>query len=132
MSPTGALADRFFAAITACDARALERLYAPDVEVWHNYDDAVQDRDESLATLAWLSRRVGPLRYRDIRRVEIDGGFVQQHVVVCEGLDLDMPAMLRVWCADDVITRIDEYVDPGPLNARLRACGEPDRISSRH
>ncbi|MFE7215624.1 nuclear transport factor 2 family protein [Streptomyces sp. NPDC057611] len=118
-----ALADRFFAAVTARDIPALDSLYGPDAVVWHNYDDVEQDRDDSLRLLGQLARAAGPMRYTEVRRIVLEDGFVQQHVVElggrCEGLR--MPAMLRVWCDDRHIHRIEEYVDPGPLTARLAA-----------
>jgi hypothetical protein len=118
-----ALADRFFAAVSRGDLAELEALYSPDVTVWHNYDDVDQTREESLRLLSWLAAKAGPLRYVDVRRTVLDDGFVQQHVVElggrCEGIR--MPAMLRVFCDDRHIRRIEEYVDPGPLNARLAA-----------
>ncbi|QKT13853.1 DUF4440 domain-containing protein [Rhodococcus sp. W8901] len=119
----GDVADKFFAAVTAADVATLETLYSPDVVVWHNYDDIEQTRDESIRTLSWLARKAGPLEYVQIRRLLLDDGFVQQHVVELNGVaqGLRMPAMLRVYCDDKHIHRIDEYVDPGPLNVRLAA-----------
>ncbi len=116
-----ALADRFFAAVARGDRAELEALYSSDVAVWHNYDEVEQTREESLRLLAWLSRRAGPLRYVEVRRLLLDDGFVQQHVVELGGecAGLRMPAMLRVHCDEHRIHRIEEYVDPGPLNARL-------------
>ncbi|WP_328445714.1 nuclear transport factor 2 family protein [Streptomyces sp. NBC_00386] len=120
-----ALADRFFAAVSRGDLAELDALYSPDVAVWHNYDDVEQTREESLRLLSWLAAKAGPLRYANVRRTVLDDGFVQQHVVElggrCEGIR--MPAMLRVFCDDRHIRRIEEYVDPGPLNARLAASG---------
>lgn len=116
-----ALAGRFFAAVTDGDTAALERIYRADVAVWRNYDDAEQTREESLRTLGWLARKAGPLRYTEIRRTVLDDGFIQQHIVelggACAGIR--MPAMLRVWCDGESVRRIEEYVDPTPLNAAL-------------
>ncbi|MFD8738346.1 nuclear transport factor 2 family protein [Streptomyces sp. NPDC059618] len=116
-----ALADRFFTAVSRGDLAELDELYGPDAAVWHNYDDVEQTRADSLRLLSWLAAKAGPLRYTEVRRTVLDDGFVQQHVVElggrCEGIR--MPAMLRVFCDDRHIHRIEEYVDPGPLNARL-------------
>lgn len=126
MSEVGAaeidrLVDEFFSAVSAGDLVTLERLYSPEVEVWHNYDDVAQTRSESLRLLAYLHRAAGPLRYRDVRRQTLPDGVVQQHVVELDGVaaGLRMPAMLRIYCDRGQITRIEEYVDPGPLNQRL-------------
>lgn len=116
-----ALADRLFAAIGAGDADGLRALYHEDAAVWHNYDDTEQTREQSLRLLGWLGREAGPLRYVDVRRIVLDDGFVQQHVVELGGpyAGIRMPAMLRVFCGDNTIDRIEEYVDPTPLNTRL-------------
>ncbi|MGI5158989.1 nuclear transport factor 2 family protein [Microbispora sp. CA-102843] len=122
-SGVSALADRFFEAVSRGDLAELDALYSQDAVVWHNYDDVAQTRDESMRLLAWLARKAGPLRYVEVRRILLEDGFVQQHVVElggqCEGLR--MPAMLRVRCDDGLVYRIEEYVDPTPLNARLAA-----------
>lgn len=121
MTGVGELADQFFAAITRGDTGLLQALYLPDAIVWHNYDDTEQTAEQSLRLLAWLHRTAGPLQYTDVRRIVLADGFVQQHVVVLGGrcAGLRMPAMLRVFCDRDRIRRIEEYVDPTPLNARL-------------
>ena len=62
---TLALADRLFAAIEAGDTSTVAELYAPDVKVWHNYDQIEQERDANLATLGWMSRKVSGIRYED-------------------------------------------------------------------
>lgn len=123
------LADRFFTAVHEGDLPTLDALYSPDAAVWHNYDDLAMSREESLRQLAWLSRKAGPMRYTHIRRTVLEDGFVQQHVVELGGLaeGLRMPAMLRVFCDDRQIHRIEEYVDPGPLNARLAAARSENR-----
>jgi len=121
MNSVEALVDGFFAAVTAGDREALERIYSPDAAIWHNYDDVEQSREESLRLLAYLHRKVGPLRYEGVRRVVLEDGVIQQHVVVLGGVGagLRMPTMIRIFCAGDHVTRIEEYVDPGPLNQRL-------------
>ncbi len=123
MSAIAAIADKFFEAINNGDLAVLDELYSPDVSVWHNYDEINQNREESKRTLSWLTKKAGPLRYVDIRRVVLDDGFIQQHVVELGGIaeGMRMPAMLRVYCDANQIHRIEEYVDPGPLNAKLSA-----------
>ncbi|MEV0012092.1 nuclear transport factor 2 family protein [Streptomyces sp. NPDC047973] len=122
-----AIADRFFDAVSRGDVATLADLYSAEVAVWHNYDDAEQTREESLRLLGRLHRKVGPMRYEQVRRTVLDDGFVQQHVVELAGMaaGLRMPAMLRVHCDGRHIHRIEEYVDPGPLNARLAGSSAP-------
>ena len=123
MNAIAAIADKFFEAVNNGDLAVLDELYSQDVSVWHNYDELNQNREESMRTLSWLNKKAGPLRYVDIRRVLLEDGFIQQHVVELGGIaeGLRMPAMLRVYCDERQIHRIEEYVDPGPLNARLAA-----------
>lgn len=107
-------AERLFAAIEAGDTAAITDLYDPDVRVWHNYDGVAQTRDENLRVLGWMARNVRDLRYEDIRRDEIPGGFVQRHVlhgVGPSGQPFAMPACLFGFVRDGRIVRIEEYLD---------------------
>ncbi|MFE7223262.1 nuclear transport factor 2 family protein [Nocardioides sp. NPDC057577] len=116
-----AVVDRFFAAVEAGDTTSLTEIYSPDAGVWHNYDDVTQTREESLRTLGYLHHVAGPMRYTEVRRELLPDGVVQQHVVELSGraAGLRMPAMLRIVVDGDHVVRIEEYVDPTPLNARL-------------
>ena len=112
------LAERLCAALERGDAAAVRELYAPDVVVWHNFDDLEQDRDGNLATLAWMTRTLQGLRYEIVRREAIDGGFLQQHVLhasFADGRAVTLPACIVARVADGRITRIDEYLDPRPV-----------------
>ena len=118
-----ALADRIFAAIEAGDVAAVRAIYADDVSVWHNFDQVEQDREQNLRTLGWMHAHASGLRYTEVRRIVLDHGFVQQHVlraVAPDGTEMAIPAMLHVHCADGRITRIEEYLDPAQA-AAMRA-----------
>ena len=61
-------------------------------------------------------------RYEITRRIEIDGGVLQQHVLhatTTTGKTFSMPACLVIRVDGDHITRIDEYLDPAPVAAAL-------------
>ena len=107
------LGDRLVAAIAAGDADAVRGIYAPDAQIWHNFDQRDQTVDENLRTLVDLHRRATNLHYTEIRRWLIDGGFVQQHVLTgdAKGGPLAMPAMIRFEVADGRVTRLEEYLD---------------------
>jgi ketosteroid isomerase-like protein len=112
------VAEQLFAALERGDADAVRDLYAPDVAVWHNFDDLEQDRETNLATLAWMTRTLQGLRYEIVRREAIEGGFLQQHVLHArfpDGREIAMPACMVVRVDDGRITRIDEYLDPRPV-----------------
>ena len=117
------LANRIFAAIEAGDVEAVRGIYADDVTVWHNFDQVDQTREQNLATLGWMHAHAGGLRYTEVRRIILDHGFVQQHVLratASNGVDMAIPAMLHIHCADGHITRIEEYLDPAQA-AAMRA-----------
>lgn len=115
-----ALADRIFAAIEAGDVDAVRAIYADDVAVWHNFDQLTQTRDENLRTLGWMHAHARGLRYTEVRRIVLDHGFVQQHVLRAtapNGTEMAIPAMLHVFCEGGRITRIEEYLDPAQAAA---------------
>ncbi len=118
-----ALADRFFAAVERGDIDAVDGIYTADARVWHNYDDVAQDRDANMRVLRWFTGRLAGMRYEDVRRVVLDDGFVQQHVLrgtAPDGTRLEVHAMMRVWCDGSQISRIDEYLDPAQAAALSR------------
>lgn len=108
------IAAQLFNAIENSDVDAVRALYTDDIEIWHNYDNAIQNRDQNLATLAGLISRVSDRKYDD-RRVEVfDDGFVHQHVLRgtrADGVDLAMPGVLIGRLRDGKIARLDEYLD---------------------
>jgi uncharacterized protein len=114
-----ALATTFFEAVEAGDLDKVRSMYAPDVVVWHNFDRREQTLDENLRVLRWIVANVSERRYEDIRRVVLDDGFVQQHVltgIAPGGARLDVPAMMRVWVSSGCVTRIDEYLDSAQVS----------------
>ena len=116
------LAASLFAAIEAGDVDTLRRLYAPDAVIWHNFDGVEQTVEDNLVVLAWITDTLADRRYEDVRRVVVDDGFVQQHVLrgQAPGGRLELPAMMRVTVADGRVTRIDEYLDPAQASVLRR------------
>jgi ketosteroid isomerase-like protein len=108
------LADRFLEAITRGDVGEVASIYADDVLIWHNFDQLEQGREQNIATLAALCERLVAMRYEDVRRVVLDDGFIQQHVLrgtTRKDVAVEIPAMMRVWCANGQVVRIEEYLD---------------------
>jgi uncharacterized protein len=108
------LAARFFDAIQTGDVEAARAIYADDAVIWHNDDQREQPVAENLQVLAWMVRAIPDRAYTEVRRDVVAGGFVQQHVLrgtTKWGASVEMPAMVRVWCDDGRITRLDEYYD---------------------
>ena len=118
-----ALADRLVTALETDDTETLRQLYTPDITVWHNFDQRDQDRDQCLATLAWVGRKMKDRRYDEIRRVVTPDGYIQQHVLrgtAPDGTAVEVPAVLRVYCDGERISRIEEYLDTAQTAALTR------------
>lgn len=107
------IADGVVAAITAGDSAALGELYADDVLVWHNTDGIEMTKAQNLASLDALAAMTTSRSFSNIRRYEIAGGFVQQHVMHLDwgSGSGDLPACLIVKVEDGKIIRADEYFD---------------------
>lgn len=109
-----AFAKRFFDAIEQGDVDTVRDSYAPDVEIWHNFDDLIQTREENVETLKGMVGRISDRVY-DNRRLEVFAdGFVQQHVLHGtrkDGKRVSLPAALIVKLRDGKIARLDEYID---------------------
>ncbi|MBL6635322.1 MAG: nuclear transport factor 2 family protein [Actinobacteria bacterium] len=107
------IADGVVAAITAGDSAALGELYADDVVVWHNTDGIEMTKEENLASLDALASMTTGRSFSNIRRYEIEGGFVQQHVMHLDwgSGSGDLAACLVVKVENEKIIRADEYFD---------------------
>jgi ketosteroid isomerase-like protein len=115
-----ALAERFVSAIEAGDIEAVRGCYAPDAAIWHNFDNVDQGVEDNLKVLGWMSGVLKERRYDILRRVEIPGGYLQQHVLrgkLRSGADFSMPACLVVQVKDGRIARLEEYLDVGQAAA---------------
>jgi len=121
-----------FAAIEAKRPEAVAALYADDVQVWHNFDDACQDKAANLQTLGGLCSAAERIRYDVTERLLLeDGRVMQRHVLrvrVPSGAEFALPACIFVTVNGGKITRIDEYLDTGQAN-RLRAASGRAPIS---
>jgi ketosteroid isomerase-like protein len=116
------LVARLMTAIEDGDLAGVRSVYAPDVVVWAGFDDRERNIDASLAVLEWLLGVTTERRYEIVRRIEIDAGVLQQHVLHATtraGKTFSMPACLVIRIDGDHITRVDEYLDPAPVAAAL-------------
>jgi len=114
-----------------CESRGVKLPPATHLGVWHNYDQVEQDKQASLRTLSWLTRRFGLLRYVDVRRTELAGGFWQQHVTELShrGKVIRIPAALRVHCKS-YPDRADRGVcRPGPVRSPGARCPRRPRLA---
>jgi ketosteroid isomerase-like protein len=111
---TRALATRFFDAIEQGDVETVKDCYDPAVEIWHNFDDLIQTREENLQTLTGMVGRISDRSYGNRRLDIFPGGFVQQHVLSGtrkDGARVSLPAALICRLKDGKIVRLDEYID---------------------
>jgi ketosteroid isomerase-like protein len=116
------LVDRLIRGIEVGDLAAVRAVYAPDVVVWAGFDDKARDVDSSLGVLEWLLSVTTERRYEIVRRIEINGGVLLQHVLHATtraGTTFSMPACLVIQVGDGLITRVDEYLDPAPVATAL-------------
>lgn len=114
------VADAVFDAIECGDADSLASLWADDIEVWHNNDQAVQNKAENLAVLRWMIENTASVEYRDIVREITPTGFAQRHtfrVSLTHGRTTDIPVALFATIRNGQVTRIDEYMDSAHIAA---------------
>jgi ketosteroid isomerase-like protein len=117
------LVDRLVKAIESGDLDGVRALYAPDTVVWTCFDDRERNVDMSMGVLEWLVSNTTERHYDVTRRIPIEGGVLQQHVLRGTSKHRDrvfaMPACLVVSVDGGKITRIDEYLDPSAVTAAI-------------
>jgi ketosteroid isomerase-like protein len=116
------LVARLVGGIETGDLDSVRSLYAPGAVIWTCFDDRARDVNSSMGVLEWLVGATTERHYEVTRRVEIEGGVLQQHVLHAtanSGKTFSMPACLVIRIDGDGITRIDEYLDPHPVTAAL-------------
>jgi ketosteroid isomerase-like protein len=119
------VADALFTAIEAGDFAAAEALYGSDIAIWHNFSRAVQDKATNLEVLR-QSRQAYEMSY-DIKDRIVDGDrVIQQHILTTrlpDGQTFILPAAIFITVRNGLITRIEEYLDSGQVNAMRAAAG---------
>jgi ketosteroid isomerase-like protein len=110
-----ALAKRFFDCVEQGDIEGLVACYAPDAQIWHNTDEAIQGPQDNRAVLTGMVKRIRDRLYDNRRVVVFPGGFLQQHVLrgvrVHDDVAVTLPACVICAVEDGRITRLDEYFD---------------------
>ncbi|WP_198168468.1 DUF885 family protein [Herbidospora yilanensis] len=111
-----AFAAELLDAITSGDVARLDRLYADDIRVWHNYDGVDRDKAESLDAIRLIDAGIEGFHATDVRVDPVPGGYVQRCVYRGrdrdEGAEMAVDAMMRVEVRNGRVTRIEEYTDP--------------------
>jgi len=105
---------RFFDAIERGDMATIAELYADDVVVWHNTDDAAQDKAASLALLGHLTSGGATMRYTLEHQTIVGEHVSRRHRVTFDAGDhgsVTMPASLHLVVRDGKVHEIHEYLD---------------------
>lgn len=122
-----------FSAIEAKDPNAVAELYTDDVQVWHNFPNATQDKKTNVETLTSLCRHVPEIRYEVVERLALDDDRVLQRHVLCagtgQGEEIQIPACMLITVRGGRIAAIHEYLDSGQAN-RLRAATGREPVGS--
>ena len=115
------IANKVADAIASRDVGKVDRLYHPDVVIWHAATGQVVSRSDALAMSAAVFAATSELGYRNVRRHPIENGFIQQHQLVGRLANgTQTPAVeicMVIRFRDDKIISIEEYFDLGKLSA---------------
>ncbi|MFG2044093.1 DUF885 family protein [Dactylosporangium sp. NPDC048998] len=110
------LAEDLLDAITSGDAQRVERLYADDIQVWHNHDGIGRDKAESVDAVRRIAEHYEHFHATDVRIDVLPDGYAQRCVFRGRerrtGAPLAVDAMMRVDVRDGRVVRIEEYTDP--------------------
>lgn len=112
------LANRFFTALEEGSIEGVLACYHRDARIWHNFDKVAMTPEESLSGVRTLFLNFPGRKYVNVQRLPTHLGFVQQHSLMLKRLDgvmIDWPGCLIVKVNEDLITRLDEYVDLATL-----------------
>ena len=98
------------------DLIAIENIYSDDIVVWHNYDLIERNRHDSLESAKWVASEIENFSIDECNIFPIQGGFIQQcvfrGVYKSTGGKMETHAMIRVYCNDGKVSRVEDYSDP--------------------
>ncbi len=117
------VARAYMDAVNKGDEEAARAVLSPNAEIWHNFDNVTQTVDQNMKLMAWMVRQSKTREYEVTHLEEIEGGYLQQHVLRmtnATGDKIEMPACVIVKVVGGKITRIEEYLDPAPAR-KLRS-----------
>ena len=94
----------------------LDRLISTDAKFWYNCDPAIHAWDEVRRVLVATRERLRSMYFEQVRIAEIEGGWLQQHVlrmVHKDGSERAMHAALIYKVNENgLISSLEEYFDP--------------------
>lgn len=110
------LANDLRSAFEMGDIEWIKRLYGDGLTVWHNYDQISRTREQGLMSAQWVADEISNFSIDDCEIFPVEGGYIQQcvfrGVYRSNGERMETYAMIRVYCEDGKITRIEDYADP--------------------
>jgi uncharacterized protein len=123
------VAASLFRAIESRTPEAVAELYRDDVQVWHNFSNACQDKATNLAVLRGLCASSQSIHYDVVERIQLgERRVLQRHVLrvgTPSGEEILIPACIFIEVEDARIIRIDEYLDTAQANRLREATGRP-------
>jgi len=117
------VAAQLFRSIESKSVAGVAALYDDNVGVWHNFDNAVQDKADNLKVLEGLTKSVAKIQYEVVERHSVGDRVIQRHdlnLTLADGRVFTIPAAIFITVKNEKITRIDEYLDTAQVN-QLRA-----------
>lgn len=111
--PVAETAREFFCAIERGDLQTINRLYADEVKIWHNFSGKYMEKSTNVTILGKLSA-VGNVKYVVQESHVVGDRLAQRHVLEIEmkgGNRVGIPAAIFLTIKNGRITELDEYVD---------------------
>lgn len=108
------ISDKMKSFIAAGNLDGFASLFAPAAIVWHSATRRVVSVTEAVAVIKRIKDRMPDLHYEDVRLSPTVDGFVQQHMLCGtspNGSQLTLPVCLVVKVDEQLISRLDEYID---------------------
>jgi ketosteroid isomerase-like protein len=111
------------AALNIADEKTVRDVYAPDVRIWHNFDNKLQSVDENMKSMHWMHKRLSNLNYDIQKRVALPDGFLQQHILrgtLASGEEFALHACAICKVENGKITELEEYLDTAATKPLLK------------
>ena len=118
-----AIAEQFIRAIDAEDVDVIRGLYAEDAKIWHDFDGVEQDPATNIQMLTTLRKAIPDIRWVMTRVEPLPRGFLLTYdlTMTLGDRDLKIPSCVIGTVVDGSITKIEEWVNTGPMLKHLTA-----------